>query len=113
MLCYYRHSKCDSDPGEDQDTDTADAEDMLGGLAYKHLRPADQYSFIASGDTEVDTTGQNYRTRFQARDVRDGDHDGDSIAAGVVDGGGGDGGDGGGGGDRLGRGGPQVARGKQ
>eukprot|EP01050_Picozoa_sp_SAG11_P040244 SAG11_NODE_17387_length_520_cov_0.959620_1_plen_135_part_00 len=57
------------EPGEKQDTDTSDAEDMLGAKAHQYLMPADKYAFIAAGDTEVDTTGNQYRKRFQAGDI--------------------------------------------
>ena len=69
MLCYYRHEKCGPDPGEDQNTDTSDAQDLLGDRAYKHLKEAKDYAFIAPGAVEVDTEGQKYSERFRASDI--------------------------------------------
>jgi hypothetical protein len=36
---------------------TADCEDMLGEICFKHLLPADQYRFIAIGSTMEDSGG--------------------------------------------------------
>jgi hypothetical protein len=75
MLCYYRHSKCQPEPGEQQDTDNSDAAELLGPKAYKYLLTADRYDFTATGDTEKDEEGpysgpgHSYRTRFQASDI--------------------------------------------
>ena len=75
MLCYYRHSKCRPEPGEQQDTDNSDAAELLGPKAYKYLLTADSYDFTATGDTEKDEEGpysgpgHSYRTRFQASDI--------------------------------------------
>lgn len=69
MLSYYRHSKCSPDPGEKQDTDNSDAQAMLGDKAYKYLQEADTYNNIKQGDVIIDTEGQRYRERFQARDI--------------------------------------------
>ena len=68
MLCYYRHEGgCHGDEGED--TDTSDAQDMLGDKAYKYIMEADKYDAIRPGDDEVDTTGTRYRDRFRASDI--------------------------------------------
>jgi myosin heavy subunit len=69
MLPYYRHVKCEPEPGEKQQTDTSDALEMLGAKAHKDLLEADQFAFIKPGDVEVDTEGQRYRERFQAGDI--------------------------------------------
>jgi hypothetical protein len=95
MLPYYRHVKCSPEPGEDQDTDTSDALDLLGDTAHKYLLSADQYANIRAGDQvrtaqkcrgipatdlvlimkylalvqEVDNEGKLYRERFQASDI--------------------------------------------
>ena len=69
MLCYYRHETCGPDPGEDQNTDTSDMEDMLGEKAHKYLKQAKEYNFIAPGAVEVDTEGQLYSERFRASDI--------------------------------------------
>ena len=69
MMCYYRHEKCSADPGEEQDTDTSDASDMLGEKAHKYLKEAKDYEFIAPGAVEVDTEGQLYSERFRATDI--------------------------------------------
>jgi myosin heavy subunit len=69
MLSYYRHVKCSPEPGEDQDTDTSDAEDMLGPKAYKYLQTADKYNNIKQGDVISDNEGKLYRERFQAGDI--------------------------------------------
>jgi myosin heavy subunit len=69
MLCYYRHEPCSADPGEDQDTDTSDALDMLGEKAHKYLKEAKDYDFIAPGAVEIDTEGQKYSERFRATDI--------------------------------------------
>jgi myosin heavy subunit len=69
MLCYYKHEKCSSDPGEDQNTDTSDAVDMLGEKAHKYLKHAKDYNFVRPGAIEVDTEGQLYSERFRASDI--------------------------------------------
>ena len=70
MLCYYRHEKCQPDPGEEhQKTDTSDMVDMLGEKAHKYLKQAKDYNFIAPGAVEVDTEGQLYSERFRASDI--------------------------------------------
>jgi myosin heavy subunit len=69
MLCYYKHEKCSSDPGEKQDTDTSDMVDMLGEKAHKYLKHAKDYNFVRPGAIEVDTEGQLYSERFRAGDI--------------------------------------------
>lgn len=69
MLCHYRHEKCSADPGETQDTDTSDAEDMLGAKAYGYLKQSKDYNFIRPGAVEIDTEGQLYSERFRASDI--------------------------------------------
>ena len=69
MLCYYKHEKCSSDPGEDQNTDTSDMVDMLGDKAHKYLKHAKDYNFVRPGAVEVDTEGQLYSERFRAGDI--------------------------------------------
>ena len=69
MLSYYRHVKCRPEPGEDQDTDTSDALDMLGDVAHRCLLPAEQFDFIKPGDIERDTEGVRFQERFGARDI--------------------------------------------
>ena len=68
MLPYYRfEGGCLGEDGEDTNTD--DAQDMLGDKAYEHMLPADQFECIRPGDDEVDTTGLRYRDRFRAGDI--------------------------------------------
>jgi len=69
MLCHYRHEKCGPDPGEEQDTDTSDAQDLLGDKAHKYLKASKDYFFIKPGAVEVDTEGQLYSERFRASDI--------------------------------------------
>ena len=69
MLCYYKHEKCKSDPGEDQNTDTSDMVDMLGDKAHKYLKHAKDYNFVRPGATEIDNEGQLYSERFRASDI--------------------------------------------
>jgi myosin heavy subunit len=69
MLPYYRHVKCQPDPGEKQQTDTSDALDMLGEKAHKYLMEADKYSNLKQGDVIHDSEGVRYRERFQANDI--------------------------------------------
>ena len=68
MLPYYRfEGGCLGEDGEDTNTD--DAQDMLGDKAYEHMLPADQFECIRPGDDEIDTTGLRYRDRFRAGDI--------------------------------------------
>ena len=46
MLCFYRHETCAPDPGETQDTDTSDAQDLLGDKTHKYLKEAKDYELI-------------------------------------------------------------------
>jgi myosin heavy subunit len=55
MLCYYRHEQCAPDPGEDQDTDTSDAQALLGDKTHTYLKEAKDYELIKAGAVEVDT----------------------------------------------------------
>lgn len=68
MLCYYRHEQPVQVRGE-PDVSTADAAAVLGPLAHKHLRPADQYTYLEPGDVAKDSSGQRFRERFAATDI--------------------------------------------
>jgi hypothetical protein len=68
MLPYYKfEGGCSGDDGEDTNTD--DAQDMLGDKAFEHMIPADEFVCLKAGDVEVDTTGLRYRDRFRAGDI--------------------------------------------
>lgn len=68
MLPYYRfEGGCAGDDGENTNTD--DAQDLLGDKTYKYMLPADQFECVKPGDVEIDTAGVRYRDRFRASDI--------------------------------------------